>query len=407
MPKLAMAMNEGTVNEWLVNDGDFVNEGDTIVVVETEKVSYDLQSPGSGYLKIIVQPGDTVPVYAPIALFMESPEGEAPEAGQNESPAAAAPVQQNKPAAKAGRIKASPVVRKLARELGVDLSTVEGSGPGGRIVKRDIEAISDSHPKTEPAKQPVERVASSAAGQQSGTAEKFRFSIKGTTRTSIARHMMQSVQETAQLSSNWESDLTELIRVRETYLAREERYGTRVSMNGFIVRAMVYAVGQVPIANSAMQGDEIVIYEDINLGMAVAMPGANEYDSSLIVPVLDRVQDMGVVELDRRLKELTRDAQARKLGADQMTGSTITLSSTYGIAPPGSANTPILNTPNAVIVGPSTPIERVVARDGEAVIRTMLPLSVTFDHRIMDGEPAARFMSHLHDAIEHPELMLA
>jgi pyruvate/2-oxoglutarate dehydrogenase complex dihydrolipoamide acyltransferase (E2) component len=209
------------------------------------------------------------------------------------------------------------------------------------------------------------------------------------------------------LASSWEADITDLLDVRQRLVSREEQLGTRVSVNALLVKAIVGAIQQVPMANSAIEGDDIVIYKAVHMGIAVSLPGATEYDTTLMVPVLKDVDRMSVVEIDRAMKALIGRARSGELSAEEMSGSTITLSSTAGLAPPGLTTAPILNLPNGMIVGPSTPIERPMVRDGEVRICTMLPLSVTFDHRVMDGEPFARFATALTERLENPELLLA
>ena len=405
MPKLAMAMNEGTINEWLIADGTRVEKGEPIMVVETEKVSYDVESPVAGFLHIIVPVGDTVPVETLVGKIA-STEEELHSLAGNEASAkveqpAAASGKVTTPAAAAvapakadgARIKASPLARKLAAAAGIDLGTINGSGPGGRIVKRDIEAARQSGTVSAP------------AATASGAVR--RLPMKGTMRGTIARKMVESLQTAAQLSASWESDITELIAVRKKFLAREESLGTRVSMNAFIAKAIAQALQQVPIANSSIDGDDILVHSSVNIGIAIALPGKNDIDTQLMVPVLHDVQLLGVVEIDKRMKALIERARCGQLAAEDMQGGTVTLSSTAGIAPPGLSSTPVLNLPNALLVGPSTPIERPVVHKGKIKVRTMLPISATFDHRILDGEPFSRFASALHDLLETPELMLA
>lgn len=405
MPKLAMAMNEGTINEWLIADGTRVEKGEPIMVVETEKVSYDVESPVAGFLHIIVPVGDTVPVETLVGKIASTEEELHSLAGNEasakvEQPAAASgtvttPAAAAVAPAKAdgARIKASPLARKLAAAAGIDLGTINGTGPGGRIVKRDIEAARQSGTVSAP------------AATASGAVR--RLPMKGTMRGTIARKMVESLQTAAQLSASWESDITELIAVRKKFLAREESLGTRVSMNAFIAKAIAQALQQVPIANSSIDGDDILVHSSVNIGIAIALPGKNDIDTQLMVPVLHDVQLLGVVEIDKRMKALIERARCGQLAAEDMQGGTVTLSSTAGIAPPGLSSTPVLNLPNALLVGPSTPIERPVVHKGKIKVRTMLPISATFDHRILDGEPFSRFASALHDLLETPELMLA
>jgi len=406
MPKLAMAMNEGTINEWLVAEGDYVEKGQLLATIETEKVAYDVEAPDAGYFHIVVAVGETVDCESLVGQFAASEDELAKlQAGAGMGPAvnpeatnvASAPTVTAVAATAAtgagGRIKASPLARKMAGDAGLDLAQVSGTGPGGRIVKRDILSAQ-------------ERGVGTARLQDGGNRVLARIPMQGMRKT-IASRMLQSLQDAAQLSSAWESDITDLMAMRESFVAREEQLGTRVSFNAFLIKAMAYAVRQVPIANSCLEGDEVVIYDNINMGIAVSVPGSTQYDSGLMVAVLHNVEQMGVVEIDKQMKALIGRVRSGEATADDLSGSTITLSSTAGIAPPGLKTTPVLNLPNAALLGPSTPLERPVVHNGEVVVRTMLPLSFTFDHRVLDGEPAARCMNALHECLEHPELMLA
>jgi pyruvate/2-oxoglutarate dehydrogenase complex dihydrolipoamide acyltransferase (E2) component len=283
----------------------------------------------------------------------------------------------------------------MAADRNLDLAALKGTGPGGRIVKRDILAFE---------KQPA-AAGLPAASVPAHSLEPVRIPFRGV-RATIARRLVESLQTSAQLSAFWEVDITNLLALRQQFVEREEQFGTRVSINAFLVKALASAAMQVPIANAMIDGDDIVIHRHVNVGIATAMPGVTEYDSILVVPVIRNVQSMGVVEIDKAMKSLIERARRGELGADEMSGSTITLSTTAGLAPPGNRSTPVLNLPNTTLVGPSTPEQKPVVRDGEVVVRTMMPVSITFDHRVMDGEPASRFGRALYDAIEQPGLML-
>lgn len=426
MPKLAMAMNEGTINEWLIGHGEKVEQEAPLATVETEKVAYDVTSPTSGYLCIVKDAGETVECDTLIAWFCESPEEveayanqganndapdtvtaatessdnvskSSPSAANNDSVREDAATAVSAPApVSVGRIIASPLAKKMARDKDLNLALVQGSGPNGRIVKRDVnDALSRNlHLNT------------GIAAPTSGPRELARIPIAGM-RKVISDRMMQSLQTTAQLSSAWESDITDLMATRAKFVERQDALGTKVSVNAFLIKAMAYAIKQVPIANACREGDDIVVFENINMGIAMSLPGNSEYESGLVVAVLRNVERMGLVEIDIEMKALFERVRGGKGTREDTTGSTITLSSTAGIAPPGMTTTPVLNLPNAALVGPSTPVKRPVVHNGDVVVRTMLPVSFTFDHCLLDGEPAARFMSAMHDALENPELMLA
>jgi pyruvate dehydrogenase E2 component (dihydrolipoamide acetyltransferase) len=408
MPKLAMGMNEGTVNEWLFKEGDYVEEGAPIATVETEKVSYDVESPHSGYLHILVAVGETVPVETRIGQFAETAEECTAFNDDNaaKAPSPAPTITEAVPSsplrevattsASGGRIKASPLAKKMAAGAGIDLAHMSGTGPGGRIVKRDVLLAQEQG-------QP----AAGALGRSGPLVEKLRIPMKGTVRATIARRLVDSLQTAAQLSSNWESDITSLIKVRRGFVAREEALGTRVSMNAFLIKAMACALKQVPIANASIIGDDIVVYDNINVGIAIALPGETEYDSKLLVPVLKHVDRMGVVQIDKGMKALIEKARNGQLTAEDMSDSTVSFSSTAGLSPPGMHSTPILNLPNAVLIGPATPKDKPTLHKGKIKVRTLLPISLTFDHRVLDGYPIARLANHIHEHLENPELMLA
>jgi pyruvate/2-oxoglutarate dehydrogenase complex dihydrolipoamide acyltransferase (E2) component len=295
-------------------------------------------------------------------------------------------------------LKSSPIARKLAKQLNVQLDTLTGSGPGGRIVKRDVMAASEN--KTHQSAQ-----YSTPTKQVSGDDILATLPISGLSKT-IASRMVQSLQNTAQVSCHWESDITRLLTQRAELVEQEELLGTRVSVNAFLIKALVYAIRQVPIANANVVNDEIIIHRNINMGMAISIPGSTEYDSGLMVRVLRNVASMGLVAIDKGMRSLIARVRNGEATPDDLSGSTFTLSSTAGIGPPGLKTTPVLNQPNVALLGPSTPIEHPMIRDGEVKACTMLPLSFTFDHRALDGGPAARFMAALNNALEKTSLLL-
>ena len=418
MPKLAMGMNEGTVVEWLAAEGQQLERGAPLMQVETEKVAYDVEAPVAGWLHIVVPAGETVPVESVIGQFAASAEeyaaitggavtaaaATAPGVPFNDkltstgavmpvAPAAAAP------AAAGGRIKASPLARKLARDRGIDLAAITGTGPQGRIVKRDVLAAKAGAPAT----------AAIAQMSEPGT-----LTVKGTVplkgvRGAIARRMTQSLQTAAQLSQFSEVDATRLLKARECFVANADAYGTRVSVNAFVVKAIAVACQAVPIANAGIVGDEIVLWNEVNVGIAVSLPGQGEWDSGLIVPVLRNAERKGLVQIDRELRDLATRAREGRLVPGETEGGTVTLSPTAAMGGEAmySWSTPVLNLPQALIVQPGMIMERAVVHKGKIRKRAMLPLSITFDHRVLDGDPVANFVVTLRRCLQAPELMLA
>lgn len=414
MPKLAMGMNEGTIIEWLVTEGQQLERGAPLMQVETEKVVYDVEAPVAGWFHITVAAGETVPTESVIGQFAHSAEeyaeisggaaaeATAPEVVFNDNLTSTGAVMPTAPvaapaAAAGGRIKASPLARKLARNKGIELSAIQGTGPGGRIVKRDVLAAK------------VGATAPATAMSAPGT-----LTVKGTVplkgmRGAIARNMMHSLQTSAQLSQFSEVDATRLLKARRNFVANADSYGTRVSLNAFMVKAIVVACQAVPIANAAIVGDEVVVYNEVNVGIAVSLPGQGEFDSGLIVPVLRNAERKGLVQIDSELRDLATRAREGRLAPGETEGGTITLSPTSAIGGEGVYcwSTPVLNLPQAVIVQPGMIMDRAVIHKGKIRKRKMMPLSLTFDHRVMDGDPFATFVVNLRRCIESPELMLA
>ena len=423
MPKLAMAMNEGSVSDWAAAEGSFVAKGSALLVVETEKVAIDVESPFQGWLQLLVPKGETVPVDTPIARFHASEqacaaaiakragapamvaETAAPAAQQSTvvAPIAAAIAGQIdvlEPAAH-GRIKASPLARKMAEDRGLNLRALKGTGPEGRIVKRDILAASEAAANSGSAV-----VAAVTAAASTGMVELARIPMAGI-RAVIAQRMMQSLATTAQLTHFWESDISALLAMRAEFVANEALLGAKVSVNAFLLKALAWAVKRVPVVNAAVAGKDMVIWRNVNIGIAMEAPSGDGYTSKLMVPVIRDVDRKGVVEIDREFRELARRAKAGEIGVADMADATISFTSLAGFTPPGSMGTPVLNLPNSMIVGVGTPVDKPVVRDGQVVVRTMMSVNTTYDHRIIDGAPAGRFGMALHEVLQSPALMLA
>jgi len=413
MPKVAMAMNEGTVTEWLLSEGDKVARNQEIFSIETEKTAYEVEATHEGWLHIVVQKGGTVPVEDIVGYIAES-EVELAElqAGRPDqvpvpvaevsaapSPTTAAPEPAGSPAPAAkntGRIKASPLAKRMAESDGIDLADVIGTGPSGRIKKRDILA----HRAAAPA------VAAPAPAQSMGRTEKARIPLTGM-RGAIAQAMEKANRETAHTHIFGEIDITETLAMRRRLVAKADKLGTRISMNAIFMKAMATAAKAVPIANATLENGEVIIWENINIGMAVALDGQTDHDSGLVVPVVRDVQSKGLVEIDLEIRRLTEAARTGTLAPDETQGGTITLSSTAGFWPGWATSTALINVPQVIIVQPTTAVQKPVVVDGEIVIRDMMPISLTMDHRAMDGAPYARFYSVFYECLTDPETMLA
>ncbi len=408
LPQLAMGMSVGTIVEWSLREGEHVEREQPLLTLETEKVATELPAPHSGFLHIVAPTNVAVPVEAVIAKIADTEaeyrnlvegttvigEGAASGTGAASAPAA-------RPATE--RIRASGLAKRIAQQRGIDLAAISGTGPHGRIVRRDVEAAGAEVGRPVAAGVPA---VPAVAASQTTMRERARIPITGMRRT-IAERMVKAKTTAAHTYAFFEVDVTKLVDVQKTIRAREEQLGTRVSQVAFFAKALALACVEVPICNATITGDDIVVWDNVNMGIAVALPGQGEYDSALVVPVIRDVERKGVLTIDREIKDLIARARAGALSAADMADGTITLSSTAGFLPGAWAvSTPLINQPQVFNFQPGSPIERPVVVDGQVVVRTMLACGLSFDHRAMDGEPVGRFVRKLADLLTNPELMI-
>lgn len=410
MPKLAMGMSQGTVTKWQYAEGQFVEKGKILLVIETEKVSYDIEAVKSGYLKIVVQEGETVPINTIIAYLAES-EAELstlgggdkkPAAAAPEAPAAPAAVEQPAPQAsgEGGRIIASPLAKKLAQANGIDLSLVQGTGPGGRIQKADV--LNAVEARKEAPAAPAAAPAAAGAEDVQGRVRAV-LPIKGM-RKSIGEGMKKSLDSAAQLSYSAEFDATEIVRLRERLVAKEKKIGLRVSVFDILAYIFARSIKKVPILNASLVGNQIKVWEDVNLGIAIATE-ISEYEGGLYVPVVKKADAKSLFDISREIKELTAKTRNGQLKLEDMQGGTATISSVSFVSPL-FASTPILNMGEALLIQPGSILDRPAVKNGEIVIRPTITMSFTFDHRISDGLPLGKLTRYITDFMEDPEMLL-
>lgn len=421
IPKLGMSMTEATLVEWKAADGDKVAKGDVVLLIETEKTQWEVEAAGDGWVLVLVEQDVVAPVSRVVGLIAESeaelaklrkdPPGElyTSEAGEAAAAearggaivdAAVGKVAKRAPVARVAgeRVRISPVARKMAEENMIDVSGIAGTGPGGRIVREDVQRAIDEKGRAAPAAAapaagapalPKVEVGSLVGGKRVGSTIPLR-----SMRKSIAEHMQRSLAVSAQLTSMGEIDATELKKFREGLVADEERLGARITYSDILVAAIARALGEFPIINSSLIGEEIVLWEDINIGVAVALEGG------LIVPVVTVADKKGLVEINRTLKGLAEKARNGKLLPDEVSGGTFTLTNLGAFGGGWGFNTPIINQPEAAILGTGPITDRAVVRDGEVVVRPVMTFSFTFDHRVIDGAPATQFMVRLTEILE-------
>ena len=423
MPLMGMTMEEGIVSKWLVEAGATVTKGQEILEFETDKINATVEAPEDGVLGgLTAQPGDAVAVQGVLAYILEPgeepPAAEAPPAAAPEPaaapapaapmpapaapPPAPAPVVAAAPVAAAadGRIKSSPLARRIARELGVVIAGLAGSGPGGRIIERDVRAAAMA-----PAVAAAPTVAVAPAIPTPAIPAAIGEPAAGTTipvagvRKVIAERMLQSLQQSAQVTLVTEVDGRRFHELRTELAARHEpALGFKISYNDLLIRVCAHALREHPRANASLDGDVIRLHEAVNVGLAIEAGG------DLVVANVKQADRKSLAEIASDLRGVVERARANQLALDDITGGTFTISNLglYGI----DAFTPVLNPPESAILGVGALREKAVARDGEVVAQLSVTLSLTFDHRIIDGAPAARFLARIRELIEQPYLLL-
>ena len=398
IPKLGMYMTEATLVEWKVKEGDRVDKGDVVLVIETAKTKWEVEASAAGFVHILLEQDVTAAVGAAVGLIAES--RDELEALQREparvaAPAEAPPVAAAPPAAvraeEGERIRISPVARRMAEEHMIDITKVVGTGPGGRILKEDIEKAIEAKEMAPPVE------------VYEGKRVKSTVALKGM-RRAIAEHMHRSLTVAAQATFSDEIDMTEVIKLRNALLEQEEAIGARISYTDIFIFAIAKALKDNPIINSSLIENEIKIWEDINIGVAVALE--EEIGGGLIVPVVRNADQKSLPEINRQVRSLAEKARAGKLMPDDVAGGTFTLTNLGAFGGWRGIGTPIINQPQSAILGTGAITDRPVVREGQIVIRPMMSCSLTFDHRVIDGAPAGKFMARLTELLENPSLLL-
>jgi len=443
IPNLGLTMDEAKIAEWLKEEGELVEAGEPVMAIETDKTTMEVESPAKGYLHIIGRAGETHAVTGVVGWVAGSredyeaglAEGEEDGGGLNQGHfstdpmpvEAKSPEALDRPGAKeaGGRRRISPFAWKLATKHGLDIEAVEGSGPKGRIVKRDVLAAIEGEAKLRVS--PLARMASeeyhidlhavegsgphgrimrddvlNAMPKGSGIAGELkrlseRRPITGMRRV-IFDHMHRSLQQSAQLSFFMEADAEELMRARRILLEAFKAEETNISYNAMLLKILSHALRAYPILNASVTGDEISLWDSVNIGVAM------DVDEGLVVPVIRDVDTKGLLAIQGEMDVLIDKARSRRLLPDDMKGGTFTLTSLGHLDIAGF--TPILNEPEVGILGVGKIMEKSVACAGNLKAGWRIMLSLTVDHRIVDGAVAARFLRHVKVCLEQPYRLL-
>ena len=401
LPRLGLTQDEGTVVRWLKPEGSRVAKGEPLFEVMTDKATLEIEAPASGVLlKILVPEGGTVAVATPIALIGEPGEAVGPAPGTRDGAAAVSgrsilpqPAAIGDPGA---RVKISPRARALAERHGINVRAVVGTGPDGRIIERDIQTAAASRAGGPPAPPPSTAPSSTfrpSAGQPEESPAAARM------RSIIARRMMESLHTTAQLTLTTEVDMEESVRLHaEVGPELERREGVHITYTDLIVRAAAVALREHPRINARWEGEAVRRLPEIHVGVAVSL------DDGLVVPVVRQADRATLGQISAAIKDLSDRARSNRLRPEEMQGSTFTVTNLgmYDV----DGFTPVLNSPDAAILGVGRLHRRPAAIGDRVEIRSMMVLSLTFDHRVVDGAPAAQFLQRVKRILEHPYLLL-
>ncbi len=394
VPALGESVKEATVAKWLKNVGDAIKADEPLVELETDKVTVEVPAPTAGVLgEITVAKGATVEVGAVLGLIAEgagvvSKAEPAVKAVAAVAPAAVAP------AAIAPAAIAMPSARKLADEQGVSLAAVAGSGKGGRVLKEDVQAAIAQPAKAAAAA----KLAAVPAGPRANAAREERVKMTRL-RQRIAERLKEAQNTAAMLTTFNEVDMSAVMALRTQHKdAFEKKHGVKMGFMSFFVKACIAALKELPAVNAEIAGDEIIYKNYYDIGVAVGTP------QGLVVPVVRAADELGFAAIEKRIGELAVKAKDGKLSLDEMTGGTFTITNggIYG----SLMSTPILNPPQSGILGMHKIQERPVVVNGAVVVRPMMYVALSYDHRIIDGREAVTFLVRVKECLESPERLL-
>jgi pyruvate dehydrogenase E2 component (dihydrolipoamide acetyltransferase) len=396
MPQLGLTMETGTILQWLKSAGQPVEKGQPVVLIQTDKVEYEVESPGSGtLLAVLAKEGQELPVgtlMAVIGLPGEDVSALAGSAKAAAAPAAAPPPVAAAPMAEppapvrapGERVKISPVAKKLAQDHGVDIATITPTGPEGRIVREDVERAI--------AAKGAGRAATPAAAPAAATAEVIPLSGA---RKVIFDRMGQSWREAARVTLFADADVTELARLRAARAGEwERRFGVKPSYSDLVHMAVARALRIEPRINCRLDGQAVRVRKEVNLAFAV------DLGEGLVAAVIKDADRKSLGDMTKAARDLAERARAGKLAPDEMTDGTFTVTNLGGYGVDGF--TPIINQPQAGILGVGRIAEKAVVLTGGIHVRSMVTLSLVFDHRLIDGAPAAKFLAKVRELLEQP-----
>lgn len=411
MPQMGESIAEGTMVKWLKGVGDTIERDEPLFEISTDKVDAEIPSPAEGVLlEILVTEGETVEINtvvgrigaagekltatAPASAAPAAPEP-TPAAAPASAPTAPAPVA---PAmSRGGAVRTSPVVQKIAAEHNIDVSQIQGTGAGGRITKKDITAFIENQGSGRPAAQPAPSAPAAPAAPAVKTFAAGQNEIRepmSIMRQKIAEHMVMSKRTSPHVYSVFEVDMNEIFKKRAQLKPEFASQGAKLTFLPFFMEAIIRGLKEYPIVNATVDGTDIVYKKDINLGVAVAL------DNGLIVPVIKNADQMNLLGLTKSAADLADRARSKRLVPDDVQGGTFTITNVGVFG--GLFGMAVINQPQAAILGIGTIVKRPVVVNDAIAIRPIVHLSLSYDHRIVDGADASKFLSVVKNELEKP-----
>jgi 2-oxoglutarate dehydrogenase E2 component (dihydrolipoamide succinyltransferase) len=410
VPTLGESVTEATVGQWLKKPGEAVAADEPIVSLETDKVAVDVPAPAAGTMgDIVAKEGDTVEVGALLGYVNEgaaasaspTPAPAAAPAAKAEAatpaPAASAPAAEDDGEGEGSNLTLSPAVRRLVLEHGLDPSKIKGTGKDGRLTKDDVVAAAAAGTAKAAASAPT--AAPAADAPSSGPSRKQERVKMTRLRQTVAKRLKEAQNNAALLTTFNDVDMTNVIEARAKYKDLfEKKHGVRLGFMGFFTKAVCMALKDIPGVNAQIEGDEIVYNDFADISIAVSAP------TGLVVPVIRNAESMSVAKIEKTIGDFGKKAKEGKLTMEDMKGGTFTISNggVFG----SLMSTPIINPPQSAVLGLHRIEDRPVVRDGQVVVRPMMYLALSYDHRLIDGREAVTFLVAVKNAIEDPTRLL-
>lgn len=398
VPAVGESITEVTLSRWIKNDGEFVEMDEVIAELESDKATFELTAEKSGVLKTLAAEGDTIPVGAVICAIEEGAGAPAAAPAKEEKTvAASAPAAVAAPASTGDSYAAghpSPAAGKILAEKGIDPKDVNGTGKDGRITKEDADKAQAKAAASAPAKTAAPAAAAAPAGPRAEKREKM-----SNLRKTVAKRLVAVKNETAMLTTFNEVDMSPIMEIRSKYKDKfKEKHGVGLGFMSFFTKAVCEALKEFPAVNARIEGEEIVYSQFVDCSIAVSAP------KGLVVPVIRNADSMSLAQIEQEVINLALKARENKLSIEEMTGGTFTI--TNGGVFGSMMSTPIINAPQSAILGMHNIVERPVAVNGQVVIRPMMYVALSYDHRIIDGRESVGFLVRVKQLLEDPTRLL-